>query len=128
MAKCFLVLFGESVYKTTTWESAASHVMPSPPPGFLKRSAFIPLIEHTNTHTHTLLSAGFVLQSHAIYTMGPAGLCSSSMSLLQAAKEKERERERDEEEGELGSLPSGFCCTGCSLHGNIALSCNQIKE
>lgn len=29
------------------------------------------------TLVHTVLSAGFVLQSHAIYNMGPAGLCSS---------------------------------------------------
>lgn len=85
--------------------------------------------QYTNTHTHTVLSAGFVLQSHAIYNIGPAGLYSSCMNLLQAAREREREKEKDEEEeGERGSLPSGFCCTGCSLHGNIALSCNQIKE
>lgn len=47
---------------------------------------------HKYTHSHTVLSAGFVLQSHVIYTLGPAGLCSSSMSFLQAAEEREKER------------------------------------
>lgn len=79
------MLFGESIYKTMTQESAAPHVMASPPSGFLKRSAFIP-IKHTNTHcAECWLCVAVTCNLHS-------GSCRSVLFLYEFRK-RERERE-----------------------------------
>lgn len=75
--------------------------------------------EHTLTCTGLMLSAIALCCSHMGFQIWVLQVHTPPIRVYSRLP-SDRETDEVEEEGRWGSLPSGFCCTGCSLHGNMA--------